>query len=98
MSKNKTRKQKIEAELRNLKNQIKVKQESTSPSETFKISLPKSSHPSRTLSSQDYSYIFKDLRKIMIVASILIALEILLSLTTQNESAKLVLRSIGFKF
>lgn len=96
MVKRKTREQKIRAELRSLKSQLPPTPNQTS---SIKIDLPSISSPvTKASSSYDYSYVSKDLRKIFVLAVVLVLLELGLSLTTQNESVKLILRSIGLNF
>jgi len=49
-------------------------------------------------SGQDYSYIYKDLRKIFILTAVAISAEIVLSLTASTSYAKLVLRTFKIDF
>lgn len=46
----------------------------------------------------DYAYVYKDLRKIFVLTSLALALEIFLSLTASNSYAKLLLRALNLDF
>lgn len=46
----------------------------------------------------NYSYVYKDIRKIFILTAIALALEIILSLTASGSYAKLVLRTLNLEF
>lgn len=46
----------------------------------------------------DYTYVFKDLRKIFVLTAVAFAFEIVLSLTASSSYAKLVLRALNLEF
>ncbi|MEX0616313.1 MAG: hypothetical protein WD231_00705 [Candidatus Woykebacteria bacterium] len=76
--------------------QKKIKLEESSPEQT---PTPKESpKPSSKQSLYDYTYVYKDLRKIFILSLFGFAIEIVLSLTASNGYAKLVLRTLNLDF
>lgn len=54
-----------------------------------------SSETSTKKSEYDYSYVYKDVRKILILAVLALFVEIAISLTASNGYAKLVLRALN---
>lgn len=62
----------------------------------LKSSLTK--EPTKDVSQRyDYAYVASDLRKIVILATAAVALEIILNLTTRASFAKLILRTLGIE-
>lgn len=105
----KTRKEKLAASLHKLQRQLENPStpEASTQSENIRpegrISLkglPKVTFKNERVAIVDiheYSYIARDLRKILLIAAGAILLEIALSLTLSSNSAKVFLRSIGLE-
>ena len=102
----KTKKQKILAKLHRLEketsqgdiakdsteNQVEVDSERL----TLTNLKPETSFQTETKKSDyDYSYVYKDIRKILILTVLALFVEIALSLTASNGYAKLALRSLN---
>ena len=82
----KTKAQKISSQLRRLKYTINLEEETVSLKGSAietedKISEKPQVKTIRSISSYDYSYVFRDLKRIIIISTIIILLEIVLSLT-----------------
>lgn len=105
----KTRQQKILAELRTLRSQIQVPQEQSSLEEetqspkvesisksrlTTLLNTPVSSIQSKT-SALTYDYVFRDLRKVALLATIALLIEVVLSLTLNFGFANLLKGLVG---
>ncbi len=105
----KTKKQKILARLHRLE-QHSVKSEGSevvsTPSpkpDVNQISLdgsePKvATPPKSTVTTYNYSYVYSDVRKILILSALALGIEIVLSLTASNGYAKLALRYLNLDF
>ena len=63
---------------------------------TAKIEV--SQRPAPITLGNDYSYMYKDLRKIFILTAAALGVEIFLSLTASSSYAKLVLRTLNLDF
>ena len=63
---------------------------------TAKIKAPQ--RPTPITLDSDYSYMYKDLRKIFVLTFLALGVEIFLSLTASNSYAKLVLRTLNLDF
>ncbi len=100
----KTRQQKILAELRTLRSQTQVPQSGSLSTEgamssavetvsksrlTTLLNSPVTSNPSKT-SALQYSHVFADLRKVAILATIALLIEVVLSLTLNFGFANLL--------
>ena len=72
---------------------IKIDQAQISPTD----SKPKEAPQFKT-AAYDYSYVYRDVRKIIIFSALALGVEILLSLTASNGYAKLVLRALNLEF
>ena len=105
----KTKRQKILARLHRLEQKPeKVFEESDGNQTSLKIdqtqvsledSKPKESpQPKAKTTAYDYSYVYRDIRKIIILSALALGVEILLSLTASNSYAKLVLRTLNLDF
>jgi len=82
----KTKSQKISSQLRRLKYTInleegKVSLKGSAIETEDKISEKPQVKTIQSISSYDYSYVFRDLKRIIIISTIIILLEIVLSLT-----------------
>ena len=82
----KTKAQKISSQLRRLKYTInleegKVSLKGSAIETEDKISEKPQVKTIQSISSYDYSYVFRDLKRIIIISTIIILLEIVLSLT-----------------
>ena len=102
----KTKKQKILAKLHRLEQKTHeplTRKEATSShvkldNEGLTITnlKPEASSEINTKKSEyDYSYVYKDVRKILIISTIALFVEIALGLTASNGYAKLVLRALN---
>ena len=102
----KTKKQKILAKLHRLEQKTHeppTRKESSSSqvklgSESLTLTnlKPKTSSEINTKKSEyDYSYVYRDVRKILIITTIALFVEIALGLTASNGYAKLVLRALN---
>ena len=104
----KTKKQKILAKLRRLENQSStIKEETNSPTEykldtnqiiVNEVRSEKIDRSAQLGTLQDYSHVSKDIKKIIILSTIALGFELLLSLTASNSYAKLALQSLGIGF
>lgn len=104
----KTKKQKILAKLHRLENQSSTLKEDTNSPAEYKLGSnqimvtevkPEKIDRSAQLGTiQDYSYVSKDIKKIIILSTIALGFELLLSLTASNSYAKLALQSLGIGF
>ena len=82
----KTKAQKISSQLRHLKYTINLEEgrvslEGSATETEDKISAKPPEKTVQSISSYDYSYVFRDLKRIIIISTIIILLEIVLSLT-----------------
>lgn len=91
----KTRQQKILAELRSLKKELQVPQAvpSNPTPNSYQVNQERVANPI-TISpvnaiAYDYSYLFKDLRKVAVLSTIAILIEVVLSLTLNIGFANL---------
>ena len=90
----KTKEQKILARLHRLQRLQNLTQSPARvvETETVPTAPTKPIETSEENLAENYSYVYKDLRKILILASLAIATEIILSLTSSFSFVKLILR------
>lgn len=104
----KTKREKILARLRRLQNRVEDETKPVVTQPSVQISLDSKPKTLDTKSqikqlesdtlTYDYSYVYKDIRKIIILTAIALTLEIFLSLTASSSYAKLVLRTLNLDF
>ena len=104
----KTKKQKILAKLHRLEKQSEkptqdpsVSVEYTLKENKYSVEEPKSERKEKSALSKtiyDYSYVYKDIRKIIFISALALGIEVVLSLTASNGYAKLALRSLNLDF
>ena len=104
----KTKKQKILTKLRRLEKQSEkpiqdpsVSTEYTSKEDQYSVEELKSEKKEKSVVSEtryDYSHVYKDIRKILLISALALGIEVGLRLTASSGYAKLALRSLNLDF